>query len=167
MLSLTFFFIGRAPWKWSAWKDYTGICHGLFLPDDAQLPPGLTCKDILDIASYFCTYKREKTEDDKIAFATKTRGNTTHPGHAKWNVFISWNWSCWVIHGLIIAELKDWDIHLQDIFAQERGTAWPNADTYIPMVLDTLGMKLFGNDTFSNGSTSLLTDLQLLLRIFM
>ncbi|KAF9442094.1 P-loop containing nucleoside triphosphate hydrolase protein [Macrolepiota fuliginosa MF-IS2] len=160
------FFIGGAPWKWPAWQDRTGVRYGLFPSDDEKLPPGITRKDAADIASYFRAYRKEKTEDDKIAFATKTRGSAAYPGRAKWNAFVSRNWSRWGVHGLIVAELKEWDIHPQDIVIREKMTGWPSADAYTAVILDTLGMKLFGEDAFYANSTSLPTDLRLLLRIF-
>lgn len=161
------FFLDGAPWQWSVWQDRTGIRHGLFPPDDDKLPSGLTREDVTDIASYFNAYNDQPTEDDKIAFATRTRGNSAYPGRAKWNAFVSKNWNRWGVHTLIVDELKEWDIHPQDIVIREHPkVTWPDAGSYVPIILDSLGMKLFGDDAFPAGSERLSTDLRAALRIF-
>jgi TATA-binding protein-associated factor len=147
------FSIGGAPWEWQAWKDRTGIRHGLFPKDDDFLPPGLTREDVTDVCSYFNAYQALKTEDDKITFATKTRGAPAYPGRKTWNLFVQKNWNRWGIHTAIIEELKDWDIHPYDIVLREGlQSGWPSSDTYISMILDTLGMRLFGEDGFIEGT---------------
>lgn len=43
---------------------------------------------------------------------------------------------------------------------------WPNAEFYVPKILDSLGMKLFGEDAFPVGIEVLRTDLRRCLQIF-
>lgn len=159
------YFLDGAPWNWQAWQERTGIRHGLFPSDDAKLPSGLTRQKADDIEAYFRAYNQLDTEEKKINFATKTKGNAAYPGRAIWNTFVSKNWNRWGIHGLTVAELKDWDIHPQDIVTRENAKAWPSADSYIPMILDSLGMKLFGEEAFPDGVDRLSSDLRACLKI--
>ncbi|EKM81399.1 hypothetical protein AGABI1DRAFT_125789 [Agaricus bisporus var. burnettii JB137-S8] len=94
------FSIDGAPWGWQTWKDRTGIRRGLFPPDDDFLPPGMTRQDTIDVQLYFKAYQDLKTEDDKITFATKTRGAPAYPGRATWNLFIQKNWNRWGVQWL-------------------------------------------------------------------
>jgi TATA-binding protein-associated factor len=145
--------IGGAPWQWDAWKDRTGVRRGLFPSDDDYLPSGLSRQDAVDIESYFKAYQEQKSEDDKITFATKTRGAAAYPGRKTWNTFISKNWNRWRIHMVIVEELKDWNVHPYDIVLRENlRSGWPASDNFIPCILDTLGLRLFGEDAFVEGT---------------
>jgi TATA-binding protein-associated factor len=147
------YFIGGAPWQWDAWKERTAIRHGLFPRDDDDLPPGLSRQDAIDIESYFKAYQEQKSEDDKITFATKTRGAPAYPGRKTWNTFVSKNWPRWRIHTVIVDELKEWDIHPYDIVLRENlKSGWPSSDNFVPIILDTLGLRLFGEDGSAQGT---------------
>lgn len=161
------FFLNGAPWEWSAWQELTGIRHGLFPPEDKNLPAGWTRKNASDVASYFQDYNALDSEEKKINFATRTKGNSSHPGRDIWNSFVAKNWSRWGIHTLVVEELKAWDVHPMSIIARENMTSsWPCSDFYMPMVLDTLGMKVFGDEAFPTGTEVLPTDLRRCLQIF-
>ncbi|KAF9444080.1 hypothetical protein P691DRAFT_678274 [Macrolepiota fuliginosa MF-IS2] len=163
------FSLNGAPWEWSTWQELTGIQHGLFPTDDNHLPRGWTRKDADDVKSYFHAYGQLKTEDDKFRFATKTQGSAEYPGRVTWNSFISRNWSRWGIHNLIVQELRDWDIHPMSILVREDDlseNSWPSSDSLIPIILDTLGTKVFGEDAFHPGSLTLRMDVRRFLQIF-
>jgi TATA-binding protein-associated factor len=145
-----------APWQWEAWKDRTGIRCGLFPGDDDHLPSGWSRQDVVDVLSYFKAYQNQKSEDDKITFATKKRGAPDYPGRQTWNAFVQKNWARWRIHTIIVDELKDWNIHPYDIVLRENlGLGWPGSDNFIPMILDSLGLKLFGEDAVIEGTSVL------------
>ncbi|KAF9441652.1 hypothetical protein P691DRAFT_683240 [Macrolepiota fuliginosa MF-IS2] len=155
------FFFNGAPWEWSVWQELTGIRHGLFPSEDKKLPPGWTRKDASDVWSYFLAYNNLDTEEQKIRFATRTKGNSSYPGRVIWNSFVSRNWSRWGVNTLVVEELRAWDVHPVSILVRENiNSSWPCADFYIPMILDTLGMKLFGEEAFPSGSEVLPTDLR-------
>ncbi|KAJ3563513.1 hypothetical protein NP233_g8897 [Leucocoprinus birnbaumii] len=161
--------INGAPWNWPAWQERTGITHGLFPEDDKQLPPGWTRQDAIDVKAYFDAYIQLKTEDQKIRFATKTKGSGSNfPGRLVWNSFVSRYWNQWGIHNLIVEELREGDIHPMAIIGRElelKGR-WPHADNYVSTVLDSLGMRLFGEEAFPPNCTVVPTMLRKALQVF-
>ncbi|KAF8219035.1 hypothetical protein L208DRAFT_1344285, partial [Tricholoma matsutake] len=156
-----------APWQWPAWQERTGILHGLFPDDDSKLPKGWTRKDAVDVQSYFRAYHLLPNKDKKLAFAINAKGASAYPGREFWNNFIVRKWDSWGVHTVIIAELKEWDIHPLDILISENNidAPWPSSDNYLPMILDSLALKLFGKEAFPNGSLVLRPALQEVFRI--
>jgi hypothetical protein len=159
------YFLDGAPWKWPAWQSRTKIKHGLFPSDDKHLPPGFSREDAVNVESYFKAYNSLSNEDDKIKFATKTKGGAAYPGRRIWNDFVTKNWGTWALHTVIVTELKDANVHPQDILLREPGVPLPPAEFYVPLILDSLGSKLFGEEAFPNDSDLLPTDLRLCLKI--
>lgn len=152
-----------APWEWPTWQEITGIRHGLFSDDDSQLPRGWTRKDATDVQSYFRAYKQLPSEEKKLAFSVNTKGAASaYPGREFWNHFVSRHWNSWGVHSIVVEELREWDIHPLNIVIRENGlnSPWPASDMFIPMVLDTLAMKLFGEEAFPPGRTVLTTELR-------
>jgi hypothetical protein len=82
------------------------------------------------------------------------KGASAYPGHEFWNNFILRKWDSWGVHTIIIEELKEWDIHPLDILISENNidVPWPASDNYLPMILNSLLLKLFGEEAFPNGS---------------
>lgn len=162
------FFLNGAPWGWPAWQERTGIQHGLFPDGDEQLPPGWTRQDAIDVQSYFNAYNQLSSEGEKIKFATRSRGGSSYPGRTIWNAFVARNYARWGIHNLIVEELKEWDIHPMTVLIRENSAndQWPNADFYIPKIVDSLGLKLWGYEAFPDGIEVLTTDLRKCLQIF-
>lgn len=148
------FSIDGAPWQWPAWQERTGIFHGLFPNDDSHLPKGWTRQNSVDVQSYFRAYQILPSEEKKLAFSANTKKASAYPGREFWNSFIAKKWDSWNIHTTIIQELKDFDIHPLNILISESNpdAPWPSADTYLPMILDSLALKLFGEEAFTNGS---------------
>ncbi|KAJ3566667.1 hypothetical protein NP233_g6859 [Leucocoprinus birnbaumii] len=158
-----------APWQWQAWKERTGIHHGLFPDDDEHLPPGWSRQDALDVKAYFDAYTSLTTEDQKIKFATKPKGGGSNfPGRLIWNSFVSRYWNKWGLHGLIVMEFREADIHPMAIMSREThlNGSWPHADNYVPNILDTLGMKVFGEDAFPPNCLVLSTPVRRSLQVF-
>lgn len=145
------FSLDGAPWQWPAWQERTGIYHGLFPDDDSHLPKGWTRKNAIDVQSYFRAYQLLPTEDKKIAFAANAKGASSYPGREFWNSFVSRRWDSWNIHTAVIEELKEFDIHPLDILIAENNidAPWPAAEMYLPMILDSLALKLFGEEAFT------------------
>ncbi len=155
-----------APWNWSAWKDRTKIQHGLFPADDAHLPPGWTRKNATDVKSYFHAYNELPAEKRAKFLATS---KSTHPGRELWHTFVNRQWPRWKIHSDIITEMKEADVHPLAILLREKTIDkddWPTADFYIPLILDRLGMKLFGEDPFPDGVEFLPTALKRFVQMF-
>ncbi|KXN84276.1 SWI/SNF-like matrix-associated actin-dependent regulator [Leucoagaricus sp. SymC.cos] len=158
--------VGGAPWQWPTWQKLTGICHGLFPQDDKDLPPGWTRKDAEDIESYFTGYLNQGSEEDMQRFSKKS-GTPAYPGRNLWNSYVQKMWSRWKIHAIIVDELKAADIHPQDILIRENDPhlTWPNADSYLPQIFDSLGLRIFGDEAFPDGSEVLRSALRAPLRM--
>lgn len=162
------YFLNGAPWGWPAWQERTNIPHGLFPANDDDLPPGWTRQSAIDVQSYFTAYNQLSSEGDKIKFAGRTKGGSTYPGRKIWATFVSRNYARWGIHNVIVTELKEWDVHPMTILIRENKTndQWPCADFYIPKVIDSLALKLWGYEAFPDGTEVLTTDLRKCLQIF-
>jgi len=143
-----------APWNWPAWQERTGIYHGLFPEDDSHLPKGWTRKNAVDVQSYFRAYQLLQTEEKKLAFSSNTKIASAYPGREFWNGFISKRWDSWNIHTAVIEELKELGIHPLDILISENNidAPWPSSEMYLPIILDSLALKLFGEEAFPNGT---------------
>lgn len=152
----------KTPWEWPVWQDLTGVQHGLFPDEDDKLPRGWTRKNAVDVQSYFRAYDLLPSEDKKIAFAVNSKGSSTYPGREFWNSWVAKQWSNWGIHTIVIDELTEADVHPLHILIREDDidAAWPCSDSYIPMILDSLALKLFGEEAFPDGVTVLKTDLR-------
>ncbi|KAF5344632.1 hypothetical protein D9756_011234 [Leucocoprinus leucothites] len=151
-----------APWSWPTWQETTGMTHGLFPEDDNYLPKGWTRRNATDVASYFRAYNQLTREDQKIQFAKNNKKNTHKPGRVAWNSFVSRNWNSWGIHNIVVAELHAWDVHPMSILVRKNSVGvsapWPNAELYTVKIVDSLAMKLFGEDVFPDESDVLLDD---------
>ncbi|RDB19056.1 Transcription regulatory protein SNF2 [Hypsizygus marmoreus] len=155
------------PWEWSNWQDITKIRQGLFPDDDKNLPPGWTRKNAIDVQSYFRAYHQLPSEEKKIAFATNSKASA-YPGREFWNAWVCRHWNSWGIHNFVVGELREWNVHPLNILIREHhdvNVVWPTSDFYIPMILDSLAMKLFGEEAFPDGSDVLTTELRKCLQI--
>jgi len=146
------------PWDWSVWQDLTNIHHSLFPANNKHLPTGWSREDANDILPYFRMYEAQPTEQAKIKFATSTHGGVAPPGRRKWSAFITKSWEKWEIHPIIVEALNDHNINpvtLLNVQGGDLETAWPSADIYLPLAVDTVGVALFGLEAF--GDAPLLT----------
>ncbi|KAF5344038.1 hypothetical protein D9756_011549 [Leucocoprinus leucothites] len=154
-----------APWQWPAWQERTGIYHGLFPADDKLLPKGWTRQNAVDVHSYFQNYSAQPSEEKKQQYQSKT----PHPGKAVWHEFMKRNWPRWNIHDAVVEELKEWDVHPTAILIREHNgevSQWPHADSYSAIILNTLGLKLFGEEAFLPKSETLPLSIRKNLSIF-
>lgn len=152
-IKLFFFEDAGHPWDWSVWQDLTNIHHGLFPTDDKHLLTGWSRKDANDILSYFRMYQAQPTEEAKIKFATSTHGGVAPPGRKKWSAFITKSWEKWKIHSIVVEALNDHNINPVTLLNAQGGnleTAWPLADIYLPLAVDTVGLALFGIEAFGD-----------------
>ncbi|KXN82140.1 SWI/SNF-related matrix-associated actin-dependent regulator [Leucoagaricus sp. SymC.cos] len=139
--------LNGAPWAWPRWIEITGIKHGLFPKDDSQLPPGWSRDDAKNVQSYFESFNRG-TDEQRGNLTSKAKGTTGHPGRAVWNAFVSKYWRKWNIHGLVVQELNEYGVHPLTILKQEPDDEWPDAHTFLPKILDSLGARVFGEEAF-------------------
>ena len=154
------------PWFWPQWQEITGIKHGLFPSDDSLLPGGWTRDDANDIAAYFTQYSLLDSEDNKIRFAVNNRPGPHVPGQQKWHNFVSKHWEKWRIHSIISQVFWEQLIHpITLIIDQGSLEPWPNAEIYIPLALDKIGLALFGVEAF-DGRDLLPMELQKCVTIF-
>ncbi|KAJ3564157.1 hypothetical protein NP233_g8477 [Leucocoprinus birnbaumii] len=161
--------VGGAPWNWPAWQERTGIYHGLFPDSDELLPSGWSRQDAIDVKAYFNAYIQLKTEDQKIRFATRSKGSGSNfPGQKVWNSFVSKHWNKWGLHNLIVEHLRECNVHPMALLSHDPSLSggWPHADNYVVGILDPLGMELFGEEAFSPGWTVLSAALRSPLLIF-
>lgn len=145
-----------ASWSWPAWREITGVRHGLFPSDDAHLPRGISRVDANDIYQYFQSYSLLSSKTAKLAFANGSKGILRHPGQPKWSSFVTKGWPTWNIHGIIIKQMREHGIHPATLLQNENDlnnprAVWPNLADYIPIILDDLGLELFGEEAFPNG----------------
>lgn len=161
------FSLNGAPWCWTAWQDITGIKYGLFPEEDQHLPPGWTRQNAIDVKSYFTAYMRQPTEEQKIAFAVNSKGVSSFPGREFWNAFVLRTWNSWGVHSIVADELRQHDIHPLNILIRENDihAAWPTADMYIPVILDSVALRIFGEEAFPEGVEVLTTELRKCLQI--
>lgn len=159
--------LNGAPWQWEIWQDRTKVRHGLFPEDDKKLPRGWTRRNAVDVRSYFLAYQRLSSEEKKITFSTNSKGVSEYPGREFWNAWVSRQWNAWSVHSAVVEELKESDVHPLNILVREQDLSapWPPADTYLPLVLDGLALRLFGDEAFSKGSAILSTELRKCLQI--
>ncbi|KXN81813.1 hypothetical protein AN958_03743 [Leucoagaricus sp. SymC.cos] len=156
-----------APWEWPVWQERTGIRHGLFPKDDKHLPPGWTRKDAQAVESYFCSYNQLPTEHQKLQFAAK-QGNAEHPGRNAWQSFVSRNWNRWGIHNVVVEELRALGVHPAVIISREESKKKTKnkalqqftSDSYIPLILDSLGIRLFGEEALMENSDLIEMDIR-------
>ncbi|KAF8871323.1 P-loop containing nucleoside triphosphate hydrolase protein [Infundibulicybe gibba] len=149
---ITLYYPGGHPWDWPVWQELTGVRHGLFPPVDSDLPKNWTREDANDIESYFRQYRVLAKEEEKIKFATARRGGSSHPGRQKWTAFVGKSWAKWGLHTKIVEGLRSHSIHPIQILLGEGSSnlePWPNADQYVPMAIDTIGLALFGEEAFA------------------
>ena len=159
--------LGDAPWAWPTWQEITGIKHGLFPTDDRHLPIGWSRRDADDVKSYFLQYQQLATEEQKIKFSVSGKGGSASvPGRKTWSDFVSRFWPKWNIHGKIVECLTKCGVHPTLILEQENSLdIWPNAETYIPIALDSIALVVFGREAF-NDSDFLSFQLRKCLTIF-
>ena len=138
-----------APWGWPVWQSITGIHHGLFPSDDKHLPHGWTRTDSDLVKSFFVEYNNLPTEDLKIKFCAQFRSGQYRVAGEIWLKFIRKHWEKWRIHDTIVNIFRQVGIHPIGIMVDNQALEnWPQAEMYLPIALDSIGMALFGDEAF-------------------
>jgi hypothetical protein len=140
---------GAAPWNWDSWKDITGIRHGLFPENDADLPKGMARRDSDDILSYFTAYNALPSETAKFRFASG-KGGVKAPGRTTWNEYIRRNYNKWGINGHVVQALNKANAHpVKQMLGENNLDDWPSSDQLLPQALNEIGLALFGTDAIN------------------
>lgn len=138
------------PWKLPQWQKLTGVAHGLFPTDDDLLPKGWTRQDALQVRSYHDQYSKKTTHDARIALST---GRAVQlPGREVWKKWVTLGWKEWCIHAKITQILTENQLHPLAIMRASRSGSeeWPRGDDYIPLVVDSVAMALFGREVLDS-----------------
>jgi hypothetical protein len=138
-----------APWKWPAWKNLTGIHHGLFPEDDALLPNDLTRKDVIEIQSYFERFLAVPEEKEKRLKLHNEKAGVV-PGRDKWKKWVTAASRQWKLHPVVVDAFDESNINPNDILRAGELTDWPEARSYVSSALDTLGTTLFGEESLDD-----------------
>jgi hypothetical protein len=133
-----------APWTFPRWKELTEVKHGLFPIDDKHLPKGWT-RDMADeIASYFDQFGQNMTDEAKMKFASS---KSQIPGRKSWSEWVNALWKEFNIHDKIIGVLDSENLHPYRLSSQnDSPDIWPDADQFVPLAVDPVGLALFGED---------------------
>ena len=152
-LTQMYYDLEHAPWNFLAWKEFTGIHHGLFPKADHQLPRGWTRQMAIDIASYFDQFRAITSATERIKFASQSPKKDVQlvPGRKAWRDWVTKLWKDYKVHQKIIDVLLAENIHPFYIIAQDPSVGWPDADHWIGVAIDPVGTSLFGEDAWFPG----------------
>ena len=141
-----------APWNFAAWKELTGVHHGLFPKDDKLLPKGWTRQTANEIHSYFDQYRAILTEEEKLKFASSKGTTQNVPGRKAWRDWVPKIWKAGKIHEKIIEVLIDENLHPFALMSHnDSPDAWPPANQWVPLAIDPIGLALFGEECYADG----------------
>ena len=136
----------EAPWGFPTWQELTSVRHGLFPDDDRQLPAGWTRQTAVEISSYFSQFRARLAEEERATFSKADDGL---PGRRAWRNWVTKLWKDARIHAKIIEVLSSENLHPYRL-AQATIT-WPDANTWVPLAVDPVGLALFGEECYGGG----------------
>ena len=136
----------EAPWRYSKWQEVTGIRHGLFPVEDGLLPLDWTRQVADEISSYFRAYALRPTPIARATFSASPNAKQ-FPGRDRWVEFCDKIWQTCDIHSRIAPILIENNHH---IFSAQRTEDWPSSSFFIPEVLGSVWVDLFGIDDISH-----------------
>ena len=137
-----------APWNYPTWLELTKLPPGLFSDDDSKLPPGWTKQNVVDVLHFFDEYSKIDNEIERLQFAQKVKGRLP-PGQPLWRAFLQRGWTKeWKLHSVIVEGLRANNVHPLLLQLSDNADKWPQADTYLPLALDSIGLTLFGPEAF-------------------
>ncbi|KAL0575320.1 hypothetical protein V5O48_006649 [Marasmius crinis-equi] len=152
------------PWSLPTFQEHTGVTHGLFPDNEADLPflhhrPGKkkskkrwTRQNSDDVQSFYQSFYAQPTEADATAFMKTTK----HPGKLFLDKWVNDNYQSWGLHDIIMQTLKEAGVHpFQLLLAEQSVTPFPNSKDFIPLVREEVAMKIFGPEIFPPGSNLL------------
>ncbi|KAH6905687.1 hypothetical protein BKA70DRAFT_1225396 [Coprinopsis sp. MPI-PUGE-AT-0042] len=101
--------------------------------------------------------KKEKSEDDKIRFASyrRKKGHVDPlPGRVFWREWVTTNYTThWKIHTIVKDALTDANIHpVQLMVEYDDLETSPSSEHYLPGIIDTIAPILFGTASLDNGN---------------
>jgi TATA-binding protein-associated factor len=134
----------EAPWKWPKWQKLTGVHHGLFPLDDAHLPDGWTRQDATEIRSYFNRVLAIRSVEDRTKLHNSRAG--VIPGREKWKNWLKLVQRKWKLHTIVVEGFKETNVNPNDIYSVDP-SEWPDARSYIPLALASVGLTLFGSES--------------------
>lgn len=137
-----------APWNWPQWQNITGIRHGLFPADDDKLPDDWTREDANNVYSFFSEYNRRVGEEAKKHFCANYKDGNHRVAGDIWTKFVRKHWEKWKIHDTIVKAFRQAGVHPMTLMVDSGSLDWPDATSYIPIAVDSIGMALFGEDAF-------------------
>lgn len=141
-----------APWIFPVWQEITGVLHGLFPEDDAELPTGWTRGDANDVEDYFEQYTNQKSSDDKVRFAAmrKPSARETVPGRAIWRTWITRNSRPWKIQQRITEVLQQHGLTPLQLSIANKGEVPCESTLFLAKVLEKVGLALFGEEALND-----------------
>ncbi|KAF5343804.1 hypothetical protein D9758_016217 [Tetrapyrgos nigripes] len=141
------------PWCLPQWQSLTGVKHGLFPVDDAHLPAGLTRQDSIEIKSFFDQFV-DLPEEFRSKFVAGGKGSAAVPGHKIFLTWINENWEKWGIHSAVVESFHENNVHPISIMLSGAkssvNNAWPPAELYVPAALESIAIRLFGDEAFDD-----------------
>jgi hypothetical protein len=146
-----------APWSFAWWKEITGVVHSLFPDNNTKLPSGSTRDQANHILSYVDQYKQKSTEE-RIKFASVTSNAHKVPGRKYWSSWVNERVKVWKLHARIVEVFHTENLHpltialgsgddSDDLLGE---MAWPNRNSYLPLVIDGVVLVLFGNEALNS-----------------
>lgn len=139
----------RAPWDYPVWQELTGVRHGLFPADDDKLPAGWTRQTATDIASYFDQFRAIELEEEKIKFSSMKDKSQMVPGRKAWKEWVTKLWKKAKMHDKIIKVFAEQEMHPYQLMQADSSAAWPDALVFIPLMIESVGLAIFGEEAFS------------------
>ena len=135
---------GGAPWIFPLFQERTGIVLAVG-SSDIPSPKTWTDDERAQVDSFFRQYKAKPDAAAKRKFSTISGKEV--PGAELWRKFISEGWKTWKITDSITRVLTQKRFHPIILMQySSRPDVWPEADTYIPQVMDDIAIELFGEE---------------------
>jgi hypothetical protein len=146
-----------APWSFARWKEITGVVHSLFPDNNTKLPSGSTRDQANHILSYVDQYKQKSTEE-RIKFSSMTSNAHKVPGCKFWSSWVNKRVKVWKLHARIVEVFHAENLHPLTIALGSGDDsddlsgemAWPNGNSYLPLVIDGVVLVLFGNEALNS-----------------
>ena len=133
-----------APWIFERWQERTGITL-VAGSSDIPSPTTWTMEDKAQVQSYLEQYRSEPDAAARLAFSTISGKQV--PGALLWRNFILKGWETWKIHDAITRILIEIRFHPCILMQySSKPDTWPDADHFIPQVMDDVAVELFGDE---------------------
>ncbi|KAG6848956.1 hypothetical protein H0H93_012463 [Arthromyces matolae] len=148
-------------WTLPRWKETTGITHGIFPAEGEPVPRGLKREELPIVLSFFETYHAIGSETERTAFVLGLKGSPYHPGRPIWTSFVNKQTPRWNLHYHLSNQLYEQGAHPSQVLinrsvnvfdtAVDLKDKWPPSSQYVPIVVDSIGRELLGDEAFTDG----------------